>query len=156
MKRVLGIILALSFSIATAAQAADETVGRWHIQGDKGTCSASTALGGGNLLMIFAKPPGGENNGGLMFGNPTSWKIADGPVVIELAGQGSVKGKHEGQGYADLSGYWLPFDTPTEMDSYPDAWQLKAIRDGQVLVDQPVTEFKVAVTALEACAKTPA
>ena len=42
------------------------------------------------------------------------------------------------------------------MDSYPDAWQLKAIRDGQVLIDQPVTEFKAAVTALEACAKRPA
>jgi len=41
-------------------------------------------------------------------------------------------------------------------DSYPDAWQLKAIRDGQVLIDQPVTEFKAAVTALEACAKRPA
>jgi hypothetical protein len=155
MKRILGIILALSFSVATSAHA-DDTVGRWQIQGDKGTCSASTSLSGGQLLMIFSKPPGDENGGGLMFGDPAHWKVADGPVEIELVGQGSVTGKHTGRGYADLSGYWLPFGSSTEMERYPDSWQLKAIKDGQVLIDQPVTEFKAAVAALEACAAKPA
>jgi len=154
MKRILGIFVALVLG-AAAPPPADETVGRWRIQGDNGTCSASTALGGGHLLMIFSKPPSGENDGGMMFGNPASWKVVDGPAVIELAGQGSVKGKHDGRGYADLSGYWLPFGTPTEMELYPDTWQLKALKDGQVLIDQPVTEFKAAVTALEACARKP-
>lgn len=151
MKRVLGIFLALSIGIASTAHA-EETVGRWRIQGDGGTCSASTTLGEGELLMIFSRPPGGENNGGLIFGNPVGWKIVDGPAVIELAGKGSVTGKHDGRGYADLSGYWLPFGSPTEMALYPDTWQLKAIKDGEVLIDQPVTEFKAAVAALEACA----
>jgi len=155
MKQVLGIFLALSLGAASSARA-DETVGRWSIQGSGGTCSATTSLSENELLMVFAKPPGGENNGGLMFGNPRSWKIVDGPAVIELVGQGSVTGKHKGRGYADLSGYWLPFGSPTEMESYPDSWQLKAIKDGLVLIDQPVTEFKAAVAALEACARKPA
>jgi len=155
MKQVLGIFLALSLGVASSARA-DETIGRWNIQGSGGTCSATTSLSGTELLMVFAKPPGGENNGGLMFGNPGNWKIADGPAVIELVGQGSVTGKHNGRGYADLSGYWLPFGSLTEMETYPDTWQLKAIKDGQVLIDQPVTEFKAAVAALEACARKPA
>ena len=155
MKRVLSIFVALLLG-AAAPPPADEAVGRWRVQGDGGTCSASTALGGGQLLMIFSRPPGGENNGGLMFGDPVNWKIVDGPAAIELVGTGSVTGKHEGRGYADLSGYWLPFGTPTEMELYPDTWQLKAIKDGQVLIDQPVTEFKAAVAALEACARKPA
>ena len=125
------------------------------IQGDGGTCSAATVLGGGYTLMVFARPPGGENNGGLMVGGRGDWKIVDGPTVIELAGRGSVKGKHDALGYAELAGYFLPFGTVSELDQYPDTWQLRAIKDGQVLIDQPVTQFKAAAAKLDACAVKP-
>jgi hypothetical protein len=154
MKILIGILMAVSLAMPAVA-GADETVGRWKIQGDAGTCSASTSLGGNFMLMVFSRPPGGENEGGLMFGNPVDWKIVDGPAVIELAGTGSVTGKHDARGYAELSGYWLAFRTSREMESYPDSWQLKAIKDGVVLIDQPVTGFKAAVAALTACAAKP-
>lgn len=151
MKRIIGASLGMLVAI-TAPARASETVGRWLIQIDGGTCSASTSLGGGYTLMAFARPPGGENNGGLMFGNPGNWKIVDGPTVIELVGRGSLKGKHNAFGYADLAGYFLPFGTVGELDEYPDTWQLRAIKDGKVLVDQPVTQFKAATSKLDACA----
>jgi hypothetical protein len=154
MTRRFGIFLALSLGVSASAQA-DETAGRWRIGAEGGACSAATSLGGGQLLMIFSKPPGGENNGGLMIGQLGSLKIADGPTVIELAGQGSVKGKHHALGYADLGGYWLPFGSVTEMHNYPDSWQLLAKKDGQELIDQPVTQFKLAVATLDACAAKP-
>jgi hypothetical protein len=150
MNRILPIFSAVLLGVTAPAQAND-IVGRWTIQADGGTCSASTSLSNGRLLMIFSRPPGGENNGGLMFGDPKNWKIVDGPAVIELAGQGSVTGKHDARGYADLSGYWLPFGSATEMENYPDTWQLRAIKDGQVLIDEPVTQFKAAVASLDAC-----
>src|SRR4051794_24652180 len=155
MTRIVGIFLALSFGL-TAPARAGETFGRWTIEGDHGTCSASTTFDGGQLLMIFSKPPKGENNGGLMFTSLGSSKIVDGPIVIELTGRGSVTGKHDGRGYADLQGYWLPFAAATEMHNYPDSWQLRAIKDGQKLIDQPVTQFKVAVAALDVCVAKPA
>ncbi len=154
MKRILGIFLALSFGVANAAHAED-VVGRWRIQADGGTCSASTSLGDGKLLMVFSRPPGGENEGGLMIGSGASGRVSDGPAVIELVGRGSVTGTYHARGYAELSGYWLGFGAATDLDRYPDTWQLKAMKDGEVLVDQPVTEFKAAVTALETCARKP-
>lgn len=154
MRRVSGIVMILSICVGAPARA-DETVGRWRIQSAGGTCSASTALGDNELLMVFSKPPGGENEGGIMIGNPVAWKgkIVDGPAAIELTGQGSVTGKHDGRGYADLSGYWLPFVSAGELDNYPDAWRIKASKDGQVLIDKPITEFKAAVAALQNCGK---
>lgn len=154
MKALVGILVSMTLA-APAAASTTQTVGKWNIQGDAGTCSASTALPGNILLMIFSRPPRGENEGGLMFGDPSHWHLTDGPAVIELAGTGSVMGKHEGRAYAELSGYWLPFLSRTELASYPDSWQLKAIKDGTVLVDEPVTGFKAAVAALQACAATP-
>jgi opacity protein-like surface antigen len=155
MKAFIGIFMGVALAVPAAAAADDTTVGRWRIQGDGGTCSASTTLGDSRLLMLFSRPPGGENNGGLMFGDPANWKIADGPTVIELVGKGSVIGKHDARGYAELAGYWLAFASAGEMGSYPDDWQLKALKEGVVLIDQPVTEFKAAVAALAACAAKP-
>jgi hypothetical protein len=154
MTGILGIFLALTLGV-TASAPADDIVGRWRIQGDAGTCSASTSLGDGELLMIFARAPGGENNGGLMFGSPGNWQIVDGPAAINLAGEGSTTGKHDATGYAELSGYFLPFGSTEEMDNYPDTWQLLAIKDDHVLIDKPVTEFKAAVATLESCANKP-
>lgn len=154
MKRIIGASLAMLVAVS-APSGARETVGRWTIQGDGGTCSAATTLAGVYTLVIFAKPPGGENNGGLMFGRPGDWSVADGPTVIELVGKGSLKGKHEAYGYADLDGYFLPFATVSELDKYPDTWQLKAIKDGQPLIDQPVTQYKAAAAKLDACAGKP-
>lgn len=54
---------------------------------------------------VFARPPAGENEGGLMIDDPSHWHLADRPVVIELAGKGSVIGKHDSGADADLSGY---------------------------------------------------
>jgi hypothetical protein len=151
MKTLIGIFMAMSLA-GPAVAGSDETVGRWNIQGDGGTCSASTNLGDSRMLMVFSRPPSGENEGGIMFGDPVNWKIVDGPAVIELVGAGSVIGKHDARGYADLAGYWLAFTNASEMARYPDNWQLKALKDGVVLIDQPVTEFKAAVAALAACA----
>ena len=151
MKALVGILMSMAFA-APAAADTTETVGIWTIQGSAGTCSATTTLPGEVMLMVFGRPPGGENEGGLMIGDPNRWHPADGPVVIELAGKGSVIGKHDGRAYAELSGYWLPFQSRTELAGYPDSWQLKALKDGTVLVDQPVTGFKAMVAALTACA----
>lgn len=80
MKRIVGIFLALSMGAAMPVSA-DETVGRWRIQVDAGTCSASTALGDNDLLMVFSRPQGGENEGGFVIANPVGWKgkVVDGP-----------------------------------------------------------------------------
>jgi len=40
----------------------------------------------------------------------------------------------------------------TELANYLAVWQLKAIRNGDVLVDQPVTGFSAMRTALATCA----
>jgi len=40
-----------------------------------------------------------------MIDDPSHWHLADRPVVIELAGKGSVIGKHDSGADADLSGY---------------------------------------------------
>lgn len=152
MKALTGILMGMALVVPAAAGAEDSVVGRWKIQGSGGTCSASTTFPGDFILMVFSRPPGGENEGGLMFGNPVSWKVVDGPAEIDLVGTGSVKGKRAVHGYAALSGYWLAFADASEMGRYPDEWQLKAIKDGAVLIDQPVTQFKAAVAALAVCA----
>ncbi|HEY3814712.1 MAG TPA: hypothetical protein VGL66_15945 [Caulobacteraceae bacterium] len=153
MIRWLCAVLALSIATPTmAAQTVHRQIGQWLVMGTDGTCSASTKLGDGTMLLIFAPPPTKENAGGMMIASPKGAEVAAGRAVVQLSGRGSVTGDHNAIGYAELKAYWLPFADTGEIDRYPDSWQLTATKDGAVLADQPVSDFKVMVAALKVCA----
>jgi hypothetical protein len=105
-----------------------------------------TALGDNEILMVFAKPPGGEirSIGKARSSTdlrPSSW-LAKAPSRASMTDE-------------DVPILWAmaTLKSDGELGTYPDPWQLKAIKDGRVLIDKPITEFNSMAAALNDCGK---
>ena len=152
MKSTLVFALALA-GIPAAAQAQaefNENAGAWRVKGSGTSCIAANAQQAG-MVMVTAPAPGGQHVGGFMV-TARNLNVPDGPgATIEMKGAGPFAGVHRATGYSDVPAYWTPFTSADILDSLPDGFGIKVVRDGQTQVDVSVTGFSEARKALRRC-----
>lgn len=153
MKLPVAIAIVM-FAVPGTALAQDfsQRVGDWNVSGSGGDCAMSAGSAEG--MIMFASPAsGGENEGGLALAGPDSWNVVAGRAVIRYGGPGAWAGEHPSMGTPEFNGYWTALESRTQLDAFPDSWQVKAWKDGTLLVDFPVKGFKAALQALRSCAE---